>query len=151
MGYSFKFLFGLTLLLIIAILILTSKTNKTQSKLIVENKTTIAITLANTEEKKIQGYSQHLPISYQEGMLFVYDQPNFYSFWMKDMLFDLDFIFIKDQRIVDLVEDVKAPPNNHGQIEYINSKKIFNKVLEVRSGFIKKYKTEINNRIQIYK
>jgi uncharacterized membrane protein (UPF0127 family) len=68
---------------------------------------------------------------------------------MREMLFNLDFIFIRQNRIVDLVENVKNPKDNHGQIEFVNSRQAFDQALEVKAGFIKKYQVRINDPVQI--
>jgi uncharacterized membrane protein (UPF0127 family) len=147
--FNFQCLLELIILLMIVIYILTSKTSQSPTKLRIGNKVTIKLIVANSEEKKIQGYSKQPPIDYQQGMLFVYQSPGFSSFWMREMLFNLDFIFIRQNRIVDLVENVKNPKDNHGQIEFVNSRQAFDQALEVKAGFIKKYQVRINDPVQI--
>jgi len=111
------------------------------------NKVTLQVEVADTEAEHIQGYSNHPPIGYQEGLLFVFESEGVYPFWMKEMLFDLDFIFINNERVVYLLENIKAPVNNQGQIEYANSQVPFNQLLEVKSGFIEKYKIKVEDQV----
>ncbi|MDO8600798.1 MAG: DUF192 domain-containing protein [bacterium] len=44
------------------------------------------------------------------GMLFLFPQSGVYSFWMKDMKFPIDIIWIEDGRVVDVVERAHAFP-----------------------------------------
>ena len=44
-------------------------------------------------------------------MLFVYAEPSMLTFWMKDMLLPLDFVWIgADCTVVDITHDVPNPP-----------------------------------------
>ena len=46
-------------------------------------------------------------------MLFVYAEPSVLTFWMKDMLLPLDFVWIgEDCTVVDITHDVPAPPRD---------------------------------------
>jgi uncharacterized membrane protein (UPF0127 family) len=78
-------------------------------------------------------------------MIFVFDKPDYYSFWMKDMRFTLDFIFIKDNEIVDLLENIQ--PQSYPKT--FTSKKPADKVIEVKAGTIKNLKIKIGNFVQI--
>lgn len=129
--------------------ILSRKGGKnTQSQLLkIENKATIKIEIAATPAGRAKGYSNRPQISYSEGMLFVFPIAVNYPFWMKDMLFDLDFIFIKNNSIVYLIKKVPSPKNNKGKIAIVNSPKKFDKVLEVKSGFVDKYKIKIGDKV----
>lgn len=146
----FQTIIGL-FLLIIAIFILAPNKNQTKPelKLRIGRKTEISVILLKTDVDKSKGYSNHKPIGFTEGLLFVYDSPGIYPFWMKEMLFDLDFIFINKNKIVYLKENIKAPINNNDQINFINSPYSFDQALEVKQGFIKKYKIRINDEVKI--
>jgi uncharacterized membrane protein (UPF0127 family) len=111
------------------------------------NKTRIFINVAKTITERKIGYSGHQPIGYNEGLLFEFEKAAIHPFWMKDMLFNLDFIFIKNNKIVDILENIPAPKNNQGVTEYVYSKKPFNKVLEVKGGFVDKYKVNIGDKV----
>ena len=122
---------------------------KPQSKtfLKIGDKVTVEITLANTNKKRAEGYSNHAPIGFDEGMLFVFENSEIYPFWMKEMLFDLDFVFVRDNKVVYLLKNIKAPVNNQGEIEYAVSQEPFDELLEVKAGFIDKFEIEINDGI----
>jgi uncharacterized protein len=134
-------------IVILAGFILKTKLNSANKNLVIADKAEVAVEIADSEIARQKGYSNHPEISYQEGLLFVFNRAGFYPFWMKGMLFDLDFIFIKNGRVVYLLQNVKAPVNNNGEIEYAISQKPFNQLLEVKAGFIDKYNIELNDSV----
>ena len=135
-------------IVILAVLIL-KRNQHTKTKLAIAEKVVLSVNIADTPKEQEQGYSNHPPISYKEGLLFTFDQPGNYAFWMNEMRFDLDFIMSRDNRVIELIENIPAPKNNHGEIEYVLAKKDFDKLLEVKSGFIQKYQIQLNDRIAL--
>lgn len=79
-------------------------------------------------------------------MLFIFPQPGKYPFWMKEMNFPLDFIFIKDKIIVDLKENV-SPPVGDEAPQVINAKTEFDHVLEVNAGSINAFNLKIGDSV----
>jgi len=65
-------------------------------------------------------------------MLFVYDRPDLYGFWMKGMRFDIDIVWIHDGHIVGIAHrvphDVSPPLPTYHPPEPVDS------VLEVAAG-----------------
>jgi uncharacterized membrane protein (UPF0127 family) len=63
----------------------------------------IIVEVADQAEEQIQGLSNRQSLPRTSGMLFVFDEPKIPSFWMKDMQFNLDMIWINaDGQIVDI-------------------------------------------------
>lgn len=79
------------------------------------------VKLAETEETHKNGLQniEHLPED--EGMLFVFDEEEIRSFWMKDTVIPLDIIFINENLIV--TEVYKGEPNStemlYGPCSYV--------------------------------
>lgn len=122
---------------------------KRMPQLTISDKVTINVDIEDTDEKRALGYSGHKPITFSEGKLFVFSTPGKYLFWMKDMLFDLDFIYIRDNKIVEIKEKIPAPKNNKGEIAYVNSAVPFDSILEVKSGFVKKYGVKVGDSVKV--
>ncbi len=55
------------------------------------------------------------------------------TFWMKDMLFDIDMIFINDNKIVDIAKNMPKPKPWDWPATY-SSKNPADMVLEVNAG-----------------
>ena len=65
------------------------------------------VAVADTEQLRTQGLSGRQSIAPFDGMLFVFDSSGTYSFWMKDMSFPIDIVWIDDQyRVVDFIKNL---------------------------------------------
>lgn len=71
--------------------------------------TKIFVELAQTQAEKELGLSNRPGLEQDEGMLFINDRPGFYTFWMKDMKFDLDIIWIDHTGRVVHIEEYVSP------------------------------------------
>ncbi len=69
---------------------------------------TLNVELANTPELRMQGLSGRSALEENSGMLFQFDTPAQYRFWMRGMRFNLDFIWIADGAVVEITHDVPA-------------------------------------------
>lgn len=71
---------------------------------------TFTVDLADTPEKRFQGLSDRPFLENGTGMLFVFQEERQHTFWMKDMLFPLDIIWINSGcAIADIIADVPNP------------------------------------------
>src|SRR5512136_601336 len=64
------------------------------------------VEVAQTPGTREKGLSGRTGLVDGQGMLFVFDKPDRYMFWMKDMLFPIDIIYIRGGRIVDMALDL---------------------------------------------
>ena len=68
---------------------------------------TIRVTVADTPEEREQGLSGWTGLSEDEGMLFVFEKDGEPAFWMKDMKFAIDILWISSEGVVvDMRQDV---------------------------------------------
>ncbi|MBP6904718.1 MAG: DUF192 domain-containing protein [Candidatus Pacebacteria bacterium] len=61
---------------------------------------TIPVVLADTPALRTQGLSGTERLAPGTGMLFVFDTPGVYGFWMKDMRYPLDIVWIDERFMV---------------------------------------------------
>ena len=100
------------------------------------NNNCFEVEVAKTAEEKKQGLMNKDGLSDGRGMLFVYSNEGFYSFWMKNMKFSLDIIWInKDKEIVHIEENIRPCQNDNCQS--LSSKEKAMYVLEINSGSVK--------------
>jgi len=118
-------------------IISTISDKKPQNNYLKIGNNTIYFEIADNPYKKMKGLSDRKYLKEESGMLFIYQKAAQYPFWMKDMHFNLDFIFIYNDKIVDLKENIPCPENNQPP-QTVNSSKSFDKLLEVNAGTIKK-------------
>lgn len=64
---------------------------------------TYLVHISYTQQEKNQGLQQTSKLDDNEGMLFVYDEPQEVSFWMKNTSIPLDIIFInEDEEVISV-------------------------------------------------
>ncbi len=84
-----------------------------------------------TESKRVKGLSGKKCIPDDVAMLFVFDKPDTYGFWMKDMNFSIDMIWLDgDKKVVYIQKN--ATPESYPQIFKPSKNSLY--VLEVASG-----------------
>ncbi|KKP58249.1 MAG: hypothetical protein UR52_C0021G0005 [Candidatus Gottesmanbacteria bacterium GW2011_GWA1_34_13] len=105
------------------------------------------IDIADTNDKRAQGLSGKSRLCENCGMLFIFDTKDDYGFWMKDMLFPLDFVWIDVNIIVDITENVPVPITATYLPQY-RPKQPVNRVLELNTGIIKKYQIKIGDSVE---
>lgn len=92
--------------------------------------------VAESFEARARGLSgrRHLPEGH--GMLFVYPRAARHGFWMPDMHFDLDIVWIRGDRVVDVTRNVPHDPPGRegGDLPVYRPAEPADRVLEVPAG-----------------
>ena len=103
--------------------------------------------LSTTPDSQSKGLAIKDNLNENEGMLFVFDSPQKYSFWMKDMKFPIDIIWINSTGQIVHIEKNLPPcvlwlpcpsyaPNDNSMY-----------VLEVVSNFTNKYDVSVGDPV----
>ena len=93
----------------------------------------IPVEVSDTPEKRSLGLGKRDKLENGWGMLFVFEKRIPHSFWMKNMRFPIDIIWLDYQRIVELAENV--PPPQEGESPKVMEPSLpSNFVLEIESG-----------------
>ena len=93
----------------------------------------IPVEVSDTPEKRSLGLGKRDKLEKGWGMLFVFEKRIPHSFWMKNMRFPIDIIWLDNQRIVELAENV--PPPQVGESPKVMEPRLpSNFVLEIESG-----------------
>ena len=102
---------------------------------------TFAVELATTSLQQEKGLSYHSSLPQNAGMLFVFEEPAIRTFWMKDMKFPIDIIFIRNNRIINIHENIWPPSPNTpvSDLSRYSSSEPANYVLEINAGLSQKY------------
>lgn len=93
---------------IVAMLLPTIFYQAPQAKLQVAGKT-VKLDIAKSEEARAKGLGGRESMADDQGMLFVFDQPAKECFWMKDMQFPIDIIWLNTAKQVVHVERNLSP------------------------------------------
>jgi uncharacterized membrane protein (UPF0127 family) len=106
----------------------------------------LTVELANTKASRELGLSGRKTMRDDEGMLFVFDVPGRYGFWMKDMTFPLDIIWINQNGVVVSVERNVTPESypkafiNQAEASY---------VLEVNAGLSERFGLYLGSKVKM--
>lgn len=80
------------------------------------------VEIADTPEKQEKGLMGRKSLSENQGMLFIYDEPQDLSYWMKNTLISLDIIFIDDDMEVVSVKQgqpMSEEPITENDVQYV--------------------------------
>ena len=131
------FLFALPIAMIIGVLVLGLHQRKFgQGTVVLGDDVKVSVTVAASDTTRERGLSGRKMLAKNEGMLFLFDCSNRYAFWMKNMLFPLDILWIQDGILVDMTTDVPVPTPGE-QLPLFSPQLPVNRVLEVPAGFAK--------------
>ena len=116
----------------------------TETKVIQINNIELEVEVADQPHEQTRGLSERDSLAENGGMLFVFPKPDYYSFWMKDMHFPLDMIWIdENKKIVGIQKNVS--PNSYPQTFFPPSPIKY--VLEVNAGWSDRNNVKVEDRI----
>ena len=104
----------------------------------------IAATIADSHDARAQGLSDTQSLPQDAGMLFVFQQDDTWQFWMKDMHYNLDIIWLDaNKNVVTIAPDVT--PASYPQTVYSPAAPA-RYVLEVNAGFAAKLNITVGEK-----
>jgi len=107
----------------------------------------LKVDIAETSEEKQKGLMYRRRLEVGRGMLFVYTEPVAPSFWMKNMRFPLDIIFIGEDLRVKTIHE-KVPPCETDPCELYSPSSRIQYVLEVPGGYSSLFKIRLGDRLE---
>lgn len=108
----------------------------------------IKLELAETVSQQTKGLSNRDFLFPDQGMLFVYSDYLLPGFWMKGMLFPLDIIWLKDNKIVGWEKNIPVATSTNLQIYY--PPEPVNYVLEVFAGTVDNLGITVGQEVKYY-
>lgn len=114
-------------------------------KIQIGSKAVFDIIIADDEEEKIRGLSGYTGLEDYQGMAFFFNKLDKHGFWMKDMLFSIDIIYIHNGEVVYLLTNL--PYEKATQENVYFPQKPASVVLEVNAGLVEKYGIEVGDKV----
>jgi uncharacterized membrane protein (UPF0127 family) len=106
----------------------------------------IPVSIADTEQSRDQGLSDTASLPVDAGMLFVFESTGKPGFWMKDMQYPLDFVWLNDNlEIVDITPTVAV--DTFPSVFYPSQP--IRCVLEVNAGFSTAHSLKIGQKFEL--
>lgn len=99
--------------------------------------------IADSQRERYQGLSERENICQKCGMIFYFPEKGKHVFVMRNMNFDLDIIWLKDNKIVEIEKNISRlnPDPLGGKVES-------DKVIEVNSGTCDRLGLEVGNVVR---
>lgn len=149
--YISIFILGLIVISAAAVLVYRYEFNSSgvyQARLIINNKE-FSVEIADTSVKQAQGLSGRQSLATNQGMLFIFERPGIYGFWMKDMKFPIDIIWIKNNRIIGFEKNIPSPASQDMKLPVYYPVSEADRVLEVVAGTADKYKFMVGDEVKV--
>lgn len=128
--------------LIVIFLLLQKQTNS--SDIYFGNKK-LNLEVASTKDSKERGLGGRQRITDDQGMLFVFEgEPTVHCFWMKDMNFPIDILWLsKDQKVIHIEKNVSPKTYPKSFCPELPA----SQVLEVQAGLSNKYGIDVGSQL----
>lgn len=135
---------SLVILFVIAVLIgAASLRPETGSQLQVRG-STFAVLLADTAAETEQGLSGRQDLPSDQAMLFMFNKPDIRCFWMKDMKFNLDMVWLDHNKQVNAIEQNVSPGTYPDSFCHVNARY----VLEFNAGTVRQLGLKIGDKFR---
>jgi len=107
---------------------------------------TFFVDVMRTRESQAKGLSGRPSLEKHQGMLFWFTRDDFYPFWMPDMNFDIDILWIdKDWTVVHIEEEV----SRESYPASFSSPTLARYVLELSAGTVKEIGAKVGQKITL--
>ncbi|MFP6641765.1 MAG: DUF192 domain-containing protein [Myxococcota bacterium] len=107
----------------------------------------LPVELALTPEEQNLGLGERDALPWGHGMLFIHERPAFRRYWMRGMRFDIDIVWIRDGRVVEIAHRVTHVPGETGPV--VTSSELVDQVLEVPAGYAQTQNWRRGQRVEI--
>lgn len=111
---------------------------KTASKTV-----TLTVEVADSAVERAQGLMNRESLDDNRGMLFIFDNEDIHSFWMKNTPLSLDIIWISAGKEIVSIEENTTPYSEDSIVP--GEKALY--VLEVNAGFVSKNGVNVGDRV----
>jgi len=105
--------------------------------------------IADTARLRERGLSYRDGLEVGTGMIFLYDEAAVRGFWMFEMRFCLDIVWITDGRVVGAAENACPAENPGDEIPSFRSPEAVQYVLEVNAGWMEENDVAAGDAVDI--
>ena len=125
------YLAGIFLCIVVVASIGITKVHSRDTNIVLKiNGHNISVDVADTSQKQERGLGGRESICAQCGMIFLFDTLEQHKFWMKDMRFDIDIVWLDGDSVVHISKNV----SHENQFLIITVPQPTNRVLELPAG-----------------
>jgi len=127
----------------------SAKNGKNPTSTLIVNGNTFKVEIARTFAEQQLGLSGRNSLPQDQGMLFLFPKPDYYAFWMRNMKFSLDIIYINGDKVVTVIDSIQPPSTGVTNPPTVQPDQPSDKVLEINAGFSRKYNIKKGDTVKI--
>ncbi|MDQ5957990.1 MAG: uncharacterized protein QG665_331 [Patescibacteria group bacterium] len=142
------FILAIALFLVVIFLVLAGGKEKENITVVNIRDVEVPVVVRRTPEELRQGLSGTKSLADNAGMLFVMPEKARHSFWMPNMNFPLDLVWITGGRVVDITADVPNSFDPEHPIVYRPEVPV-DYVLEVNAGFMARHGLKEGDEVEL--
>jgi len=107
----------------------------------------LVVEVADSPDTQTQGLSNRPSLPENTGMIFIFNEYRRRNFWMKEMQFPIDMIWISDTRVVGIEKNVPTPTSS--QLLIYTSPEAVNYVVEVNAGWADRHGISVGSSFRL--
>lgn len=138
-----KLKIGIIVVISVVSLCLLSGMKKKRLMVIRFEKVPLKVEVVSTPSEMQRGLMYRKELSRNQGMLFVFKEPSYCSFWMKNTYIPLSIAFISEDKRVTQIEDM-VPLDT---VSFHVSKRLSKYAVEVNKGWFRRHKVRVGDRV----
>ncbi len=145
-SFTYTFIFTLG----ICIIFLACSSANVSESIVTVGQSSFVVEVADGPNERIQGLSGRKSLNQMNGMLFVFESGEATGFWMKGMMFNLDFIWIGENcMVVDTISNVPfpMPGSKDKELDLYSPDVPATYVLEVNGGIVDHLGISIDDKV----
>jgi|GEM_PF-1042445 len=111
------------------------------------NEAEFTVALAQSDERREMGLSYLDSMPADKGMAFIFKDPDTYPFWMKDMKFDLDLIWVRNGKVVEVTPYLSSKIMD--QLKITKPYTAVDTVIELNAGQIEAHRIGVGDSVNM--
>ncbi len=109
----------------------------------------VEIEVAVTQREQSQGLMYRESMPENHGMLFVYTEPRYMHFWMKNTKIPLSIAYMKEDGTISNIEKMDPPSNPLEPLQHYNSRYKCLYALEMNQGWFEKHGITVGDTLDL--
>ncbi len=115
---------------------------------VLDERVRVGVEIVDTPALRTRGLSGRADLPDGQGMLFLFETAGFQAFWMKDMRFEIDIVWIRDGKVVGVAPKLPLPKRGVPLPQY-KSPTPCDVVLELRAGAVQRIGLLVGDSVRI--
>lgn len=142
-------IFGLLLLLIAGYVFYQFSFNQHATKQVTIANHTFTAEVATTPKEQQIGLTKYASLSAEKAMLFTFPKTDRHVFWMRNMKFPIDMLFLRDNAVVGVAANAQPAKATDKNITTYGGNITSDAVIEISAGLAEKYGIKEGTKVTV--